>query len=99
MFSHAKHHSHQPGEGTLRRLEVQLALFGRQIADVEREMPALTAIRHNKHLKAAFLRQVQTRANKMIAITAVARKLLCLIFTLWKSSKPYDPNYSAAYAK
>jgi TRAP-type C4-dicarboxylate transport system permease small subunit len=62
-------------------------------------MPALTAIRHNKHLKEVFLRLVQTRGNKMIAITAVARKLLCLIFTLWKSGKPYDPNYSAAHTQ
>jgi hypothetical protein len=35
----------------------------------------------------------------MIALTAVARKLLCLIFTLWKSGKPYDPNYSAAHTQ
>lgn len=59
-------------------------------------MPALVAIRHNKHLKEVFLRLVRNRGNKMIAVIAVARKLLCLIYTLWKSQVPYDPNYLSA---
>jgi len=60
-------------------------------------MPALVAIRHNKRLKEVFLRLVRTKGNKMVAVIAVARKLLCLIFTLWRSKVPYDPNYLSAH--
>lgn len=56
-------------------------------------MPTLTAIRCNAHLRAFYLRLVERKKNKMIALIAVARKLLCLIFTLWKKHVPYDPNY------
>jgi transposase len=57
-------------------------------------MPALTAIRCNPHLRAFYLRLVERKKNKMIALIAVARKLLCLIFTLWKKNVPYDLNYN-----
>jgi transposase len=56
-------------------------------------MPALAAIRCNKHLKEFYLRLVQRKSNKKIALLAVARKLLCLIYTIWKNGVPYDPNY------
>jgi len=62
-------------------------------------MPALVAIRHNKHLKDVFLRLVRTRGNKMIAAIAVARKLLCLIYALWNSKLPYNLDYQAAHAR
>ena len=61
-------------------------------------MPALSAIRCNKQLKRLFLRLVETKGNKMVALMAVARKLLGLIYTLWHSNKPYDPNYVSAHA-
>ena len=56
-------------------------------------MPALAASRFNPVLKAFYVRLVQTKANKKVALLAVARKILCLIYTLWKKNVPYDPNY------
>jgi len=56
-------------------------------------MPALSACRYNRPLKALYLRLVRTKANKKVALLAVARKILCLIYTLWKKNVPYDPNY------
>jgi transposase len=56
-------------------------------------MPALAACRFNPVLKAFYLRLVRTKVNKKVAILAVARKILCLIYTLWKKNVPYDPNY------
>jgi transposase len=56
-------------------------------------MPALAACRFNPILKAFYLRLVCTKANKKVALLAVARKILCLIYTLWKKNVPYDPNY------
>jgi transposase len=62
-------------------------------------MPALAACRCNPPLRAFYLRLVRTKANKMVAVLAVARKILCLIYTLWKKNVPYDPNYRNPLAK
>lgn len=62
-------------------------------------MPALAACRCNPPLRAFYLRLVRTKANKMVAVLAVARKILCLIYTLWKKNVPYDPNYRNPQAK
>lgn len=56
-------------------------------------MPALAACRFNPPLRVFYLRLVRTKANKKVALLAVARKILCLIYTLWKKNVPYDPNY------
>ena len=32
--------------------------------------------------------------KKMIAVTAMERRLLLLIYALWKSDKPYDKDYN-----
>ena len=62
-------------------------------------MPALAACRCNPPLRAFYLRLVRTKANKMVAVLAVARKILCLIYTLWKKNVPYDPNYRNPLAR
>lgn len=56
-------------------------------------LPALSALRWNKKLKALYKRLCITKSNKKIAIVAVARKLLILIYTLWTKNQVYDENY------
>lgn len=56
-------------------------------------MPALAAIRCNRTLKRFYTRLVKAKANKMVALIAVARKLLCLIYALWRDNVPYQRNY------
>ena len=56
-------------------------------------MPALAAIRHDERFKAVFARLVSRHGIKMKAAVAVQRKLLELIFILYKTNKPYDKNY------
>ena len=55
-------------------------------------MPALNAAHRNKAL-CHYYKQLSARqqAEKQ-GIIAVARKLLILIYSLWKSEQPYDPN-------
>ena len=60
-------------------------------------MPALSAIRCNQQLREFYIRLVQRKNNKKIALLAVARKLLCLIYTIWKNDTPYDPNYHPTF--
>ena len=57
-------------------------------------MPAVQAQLRSKHLKEAYDRIVQKHPDKkMIAVTAMERRLLLLIYALWKSDKPYDEDH------
>jgi transposase len=56
-------------------------------------MPALTAIRNDERFKAIFVRLISKHGIKMKAVVAVQRKLLEMIYTIWKSKKPYDKAY------
>lgn len=56
-------------------------------------MPALSAIRHNDHFKAVFARLVARHGIKMKAAVAVQRKLLEMMFIIYKTNSPYDKNY------
>jgi len=53
-------------------------------------MPALSAIRADEHFKAIFTRLVCRHGIKMKAAVAIQRKLLELIYTLWRTNSKYD---------
>ena len=57
-------------------------------------MLALSAVRHNHKMKELYKRLVNKGKNKKLALIAVARKLLLLIYTLWKNNTEYIPNYN-----
>ncbi len=57
-------------------------------------MPALAAVRCNPQMKDLYQRLTAKGKNKKLALIAVARKLLLLIYALWKNNTLYDPNYS-----
>jgi transposase len=56
-------------------------------------LPALAAIRSNERFKAVFARLVSKHGIKMKAAVAVQRKLLELVYIIYKTDKPYDNNY------
>jgi transposase len=56
-------------------------------------LPALAAIRHDERFKAIFARLVSKHGIKMKAAVAVQRKLLEMIYTIYKTKTPYDKNY------
>lgn len=56
-------------------------------------LPALAAIRCDERFKAVFARLVSKHGIKMKAAVAVQRKLLEMIFTIYKTNKPYDKDY------
>jgi transposase len=56
-------------------------------------MPALTAIRHDERYKAIFARLVSKHGIKMKAAVAVQRKLLEMMYTIYKTNKPYDKSF------
>jgi transposase len=56
-------------------------------------MPAVAAITHNDNLKVFYDRLNEKFNYKKQSLVAVMRKLLVLIYTLWKSGEDYDPKY------
>lgn len=56
-------------------------------------MPAMSASQHNKSLKTFYERVNEGRAIKRQGLIAVMRKLLILIYTLWKKDEEYIENY------
>jgi transposase len=56
-------------------------------------MPAMAAAAHNKTLKKFYNRVNEGRSIKRQGLIAVMRKLLILIYTLWKKDEVYVENY------
>jgi transposase len=56
-------------------------------------MPALAAIRYDGRFKVLFTRLVSRHGIKMKAAVAVQRKLLEMIYTLYKTNTAFDRDY------
>jgi transposase len=56
-------------------------------------LPALAAIKYDERFKAVFARLVSKNGVKMKAVVAVQRKLLEMIYIIYKTQRPYDKNY------
>jgi len=56
-------------------------------------MPALSSIRAGGNNKELFIRLVSKSGIKMKGVVAVQRKLLIMIYTLWKNDSEYDSEY------
>lgn len=56
-------------------------------------MPAISAIKSNRKMKAYYNRMLEKGKPKKAAVVAIARKLLLLIYYLWENGTEYDPNY------
>ncbi|MND70132.1 Transposase IS116/IS110/IS902 family protein [compost metagenome] len=56
-------------------------------------LPALVAIRHEEHYSNTFSRLASRHGIKMKAAVAVQRKLLELMFVIYRRKQRYDPQY------
>jgi hypothetical protein len=56
-------------------------------------MPALGAIKYIDEMKNLYIRICIRNSAKKVGLTAVMRKLLILIYTLWRKNEPYNPAY------
>lgn len=59
--------------------------------------PAISVVKHEQPFKQLYQRILERRQRKMVALVAVQRKLLTIIFALYKSEQQYDPNYQNTY--
>ncbi|WP_047544825.1 IS110 family transposase [Psychroserpens sp. Hel_I_66] len=56
-------------------------------------MPSMTCVRCNPTLKAFYNRLKPNKAKPLVALVAVQRKLLILMFTLWQNEENYDADF------
>lgn len=56
-------------------------------------MPSMTCVRCNPTLKQFYNRLKPNKAKPIVALVAVQRKLLILMYTLWKNEEFYDAEY------
>lgn len=61
--------------------------------------PAMVATRFNPDIKATYMRIIIKKPSKMIGQVAIQRKLLVLIYTLWKNNTAFIPDYKVAPTK
>lgn len=62
-------------------------------------MPAFNVVKYEASFKVFHERIYQKTHFKMKAYVAVQKKLLCLIYSLWKSDQAFDPNFKNEYSK
>jgi transposase len=79
--------------GTSVRGKSRISKRGNRYLRKAMHMPALAAIRHDERFKAVFARLISKHGIKMKAVVAVQRKLLEMIYTLFKSEKKYDKAF------
>lgn len=56
--------------------------------------PAMVATRFNPDMKANYLRIIMKKPSKMIGQVAIQRKLLTLLYTLWKNNSSFIEGYN-----
>lgn len=56
-------------------------------------MPALSACRHDPRSKKTYQRLVERLPKKRQAVVAVMRKLLIMVYTLWKNGEDYNADH------
>ena len=79
--------------GTSVKGKPRISKHGNKYLRKAMHMPALAAIRFDEKHKAIFARLVCRHGIKMKAAVAVQRKLLELMFLLWKKNEFYIENY------
>ena len=77
-----------------RRGRTRISKRGNARIRAQMHMASLSVVKKKGPLQALFLRVLSRNPNaKMKAYVAVQRKLLLLIYTLYKKDQAYDPNY------
>jgi len=93
LASYAGFDVREKQSGTSVRGKPRISKKGNKYLRKAMHLPALAAIRFDERFKAIFVRLVSKHGIKMKAAVAVQRKLLEMIYTLYKTNKLYDGNY------
>jgi transposase len=93
LSSYAGYDIREKQSGTSVKGKPRISKKGNKYLRKAMHMPALTAIRHDDRFKAIYARLIARHGIKMKAAVAVQRKLLEMIYTIYKTGALYDKNY------
>ena len=98
LVSYAGYDVVQRESGTSIKGKTRISKKGNRYIRKALYFPAMVACRFNDNLKQNYLRIIETKPSKMVGQVAIQRKLLVLIYSLWKKDEVYDINYSKKIA-
>lgn len=93
LASYAGFDVREKQSGTSVKGKPKISKHGNKYLRRAMHFPALTAIRYDERFKAVFTRLVSKHGIKMKAAVAIQRKLLEMMYTLYKTKTKYDKNY------
>jgi Transposase and inactivated derivatives len=85
-------------ESGLKKHKTSISRKGNKFLRQAVYMPAISACKYNPRLKQLYIRLVIKRNLKKVGIVAVARKLLILVYTIFRKNEDYISNYNPACA-
>jgi transposase len=99
LISYAGYDIVQRESGTSIKGKTRISKKGNRYIRNALYFPGMVATRFNPEMKKNYLRIIQKKPSKMIGQVAIQRKLLILIYTLWKNNDIYRPENKVAPAK
>ena len=93
LASYAGYDVVQRESGTSIKGKTRISKKGNKYIRKSLYFPAMVSCRFNARMKENYLRIIRNKPAKMIGQVAIQRKLLILIYTLWKNNTEYDSNY------
>ncbi|MBT4339077.1 MAG: IS110 family transposase [Bacteroidetes bacterium] len=93
LVSYAGYDVVQRESGTSIKGKTRISKKGNRYIRNALYFPAMVACRYNPDLKTAYLRIIMKKPSKMIGQVAIQRKLLILIYTLWRNETVFVPGY------
>ncbi len=93
LVSYAGYDIVQRESGTSIKGKTRISKKGNRYIRNALYFPAMVSCRYNQDLKQAYLRIIHKKLSKMIGQVAIQRKLLILIYTLWKNNTEYITGY------
>lgn len=94
LVSYAGYDVVQRESGTSIKGKTRISKKGNRYIRNALYFPAMVACRYNENLKQNYLRIIQKKPSKMIGQVAIQRKLLTLIYALWKKDEVYIEEYT-----
>jgi len=93
LTSYAGYDVVQNASGSSQKGKTRISKKGNHHIRRALHFPAISVVKHDAAFQRFFQRLLQRTPYKMKAYVAVQRKLLGLIFTLFKKGQPYDPDF------
>lgn len=99
LASYAGYDVVQRESGTSIKGKTRISKKGNRYIRNAMYFPAMVACRYNPDLKNAYLRIIKNKPSKMVGQVAIQRKLLVLIYTLWKNNTEFMEGYKQKVAR